>query len=194
MKKFLSTTVICISLLFNLLGVSAANTSKSKDSATQIKKLRIAYSGTCYGKATLYPPDINGISTVTTRDNKELEYKVGTKVKIVSNNKVRCAIHYHILSGESERNVVMDSDQTVYFSFRNELIPTPTRTIYFRLKGDLNCDGRVTPTDFAIMRTEILGILPTRFSLNVIDMNDDGELTVMDYALLRKLLLASGKT
>ncbi|NLD48849.1 MAG: family 16 glycosylhydrolase [Clostridiaceae bacterium] len=72
-------------------------------------------------------------------------------------------------------------------------IPTPTATQDFGVKrGDVNSDGRVDSTDYAMHRRYLLGIItsfPTNNGLIAADVNQDGRINSTDYALIKRIIL-----
>lgn len=69
--------------------------------------------------------------------------------------------------------------------------PTPTSNPY--KLGDVNCDGYINSTDYALLKRYILGIsglpVPDNHIMLVADLNADGRINSTDYTLLKRYLL-----
>lgn len=77
-------------------------------------------------------------------------------------------------------------------------LASPVRTSFVYgsvLKGDLNGDGKVNSTDYAMLRRYLLDLLdefPVKDGLKAADINGDGKVNSTDYAALKRLLLGIG--
>lgn len=70
--------------------------------------------------------------------------------------------------------------------------PDPGQTTQPNIKGDLNGDGSIDSTDFAILKRYILRIIDTFPIPNgeiAADLNNDGEIDSTDFALLKRRIL-----
>ncbi|WP_010250110.1 dockerin type I repeat-containing protein [Acetivibrio cellulolyticus] len=187
-KRFLSLLVLTGALIFNTIGISAAEVREiPAGDDPQIKTLAIGFSGSCVLKVTVDPPDINGNSTYNFNPMfeapKPFQYEVGTEVKITNITPViRCGTDFHCLQdNEDTLSLVMDSDKSVTFNYHDVH------------KGDINADGSVNSIDFANFRKVLLGTNTQKFFPMLLDLDKDGEVTSIDFALLRQQLLGLNK-
>lgn len=76
---------------------------------------------------------------------------------------------------------------------------SPVRTTFVYgsvLKGDLNGDGKVNSTDYALLRRYLLELIdefPVKDGLKAADINGDGKVNSTDYAALKRQLLGIGQ-
>lgn len=74
-------------------------------------------------------------------------------------------------------------------------VPTPTPTQYNSfIRGDVNSDGRVDSTDYAMLKRYLLGIItsfPTPNGLLAADVNQDGYINSTDYAMVKRIILGT---
>ena len=72
--------------------------------------------------------------------------------------------------------------------------PVTTPPLGNEIKGDINGDGAVNSTDYALLKRYLLGSvadLPVNNVLYVADLNGDGSINSTDYALLKRFLLGT---
>lgn len=67
--------------------------------------------------------------------------------------------------------------------------PTPTIPSSTIMYGDLNSDGKVNSTDYALLRRQLIGLEPENVNVEAADINGDGSVNSTDYALLRRYLI-----
>ena len=64
-------------------------------------------------------------------------------------------------------------------------VTTPPSVTY----GDINDDGSINSTDYALLKRVLLGTASSSINLAAADVNLDGEVNSTDYAVLKRYLL-----
>ncbi|NLD47810.1 MAG: cellulase family glycosylhydrolase [Clostridiaceae bacterium] len=68
-------------------------------------------------------------------------------------------------------------------------VSTPTGTIGTNNYGDLNEDGKVNSTDYALLKRVLMGTAPENVNTENADLNLDGKVNSTDYAVLRRYII-----
>ncbi|MEG0592556.1 MAG: dockerin type I domain-containing protein [Coprobacillus sp.] len=96
------------------------------------------------------------------------------------------AAHSNVYTTYSLGDIVMSCDgKKVDIQYKDS-------TVYAFYTGDINGDGKITPTDYVQVRRQLLGTMNlTGFARTSADVNGDGSVTPSDYVLIRRHLLGT---
>ena len=91
-----------------------------------------------------------------------------------------------IYTTKDQGNIILECDgEHIDVRYENS-------TIHTFVKGDINGDGKITPSDYVMARRQILGTLTLNGNGRITaDINGDGKVTPSDYVLIRRHILGT---
>ncbi len=135
-----------------------------------------------YVKGTLKVGDLNGDGKINVTDISILAHRVNVDKNHIYQSRMK-------KFADIDGNGKINSDDVTLLGLRVKGIvayfPAETK------KGDINLDGRVDLTDFAMLRTYVMAIKGFRYEFSRVqaDLNGDGAINVTDLMSLRKKIM-----
>jgi len=166
-------------------------------SDTKVSEL-INYSGNIYYVKVSYP-DGSVIAPIgQEQNNGEIQFRIsapeGTSFWDSSNDFSREGLVKQDV--KKTKNIpVYDGNELIYGTEPEggpSISPSPSSPV--GMKGDLNDDGKINSTDYALLKRLILGIVEASDLPNgsvVADLNSDGRINSTDYALMKRYILGT---
>ena len=109
-----------------------------------------------------------------------------TSVSLPTNRVLKDLSMSDVYTTKNQGNIVIECDGNyINVKIKNEIV-------HGFVKGDINGDGKITPSDYVMARRQILGTLSLKGNGRVTaDINGDGKISPSDYVLIRRHILGT---
>lgn len=109
-----------------------------------------------------------------------------TSVSLPTNRVLKDLSMSDVYTTKNQGNIVIECDGNyINVKIKNEIV-------HGFVKGDINGDGKITPSDYVMVRRQILGTLSLKGNGRVTaDINGDGKISPSDYVLIRRHILGT---